>query len=150
MAQVTRKGNFFQDSGCVKSYMVEYRTFKYYSSSGNSRISKRESVSSSSQISPPLNPDLQTGYTITLPDDCNVYAIQIVAILARGTSAGTNIQTLVKIVDFTKAKDGYHHQSRGRNGKHFKRHQRFFFTSLFTKRLNLVAAVELFLSALLR
>ncbi len=63
--------------------MVEHRPFKYYNSRYVSRLSKRESVAGSSQISPPMEASASAasaGYTLTLPDDCSVYAVQLVVI----------------------------------------------------------------------
>ena len=64
--------------------MVEYRSFKYYDASGSSapmsgRVRKRESSPSTSHITPPMDASA-THADVNLPDDCNVYSVQLVAV----------------------------------------------------------------------
>ena len=61
--------------------MVEYRPFKYYdaAASASNRVGKRESGQSNSHISPPMDAS-KTRADVNLPDDCNVYSVQLVAV----------------------------------------------------------------------
>ena len=68
-----------RDKSCVKSYLVEYREYNTNYYDEGRRISKRESVSSSSQISPPLPPET-TSFVVSIPDDCNVFSVKLVLV----------------------------------------------------------------------
>ena len=73
-----------QETDCVESYMVEYRPFKYYDAGSSAptiigRVGKRESASSTSHITPPMDASA-THADVNLPDDCNVYSVQLVAV----------------------------------------------------------------------
>lgn len=65
------------NKSCVVQYLVEYGPYKY-------ERSKRESVSSSSQISRPLSAKDTTSFKARLPDDCQVYSAHLIAVLGDG------------------------------------------------------------------
>ena len=75
------------DKSCIQSYLLEYRQFDYYgetqSNANRRRVSKRETSSNDARISPPI-PTGETNYVISLPDDCQVYSVNLVVVPKSG------------------------------------------------------------------
>ena len=65
---------------CVDQYLVEYGAHRYEEEAARS---KRESVASSSRVSPPLSPS-STSFSASLPDDCEVYEAKLIAVVSSG------------------------------------------------------------------
>ena len=72
------------DESCIGSYLLEYRQFDYYGEKTiNARLAKRETSANDARISPPIPTD-KTSYVISLPDDCKVYAVNLVVVPRAG------------------------------------------------------------------